>query len=169
MHYRCEHLLSGLLGLIERVQLFAPSADLDLLGHAEPVRFALVVMVHDLQAKVGAAVRERGANIGDVRIPLPADLAEHDIVRLVVLQPEVIVEPVGSEPGAAFVWLMRSRDRRGRRRRRRRFRAFHVHLPTDFRRYGQRNSAGRQLKLLRDLRLFQVRPFEIVPECARFI
>lgn len=73
---------------------------MELPRHAQPVRLALVVMVDDLQPKVGAALRKRCTDIRHVAAPLPAVLAEHDVLHLVVLQPDVGLQPRRPEPAA---------------------------------------------------------------------
>lgn len=80
------------------------------------MRLALVVMIDDLQAKIAAPLREGGPDVRYLRVPLPAELAVHQVVVFVVLQPLVRFEPVGPEPAAlpADAGL----GGRGRRRRR---------------------------------------------------
>lgn len=73
---------------------------LDLLLDANPMRLALVVVIDDFQPKIVAALRERSPNFRNVRAPFPTELAEHDVLAMVVNQPQVTLQPIGSEATA---------------------------------------------------------------------
>lgn len=64
------------------------------------MRLALIVMIHNLQPKITAALGERRPNIRNFRVPLTAKLAVHQILRLVVLQPHVRLQPVRAKSAA---------------------------------------------------------------------
>lgn len=77
--------------------------ELTLVAHA--MRFAFVVVVDDLQAKVGVALNEGGAYVGQLAAPFATMAAEHGVGPLVVLQPLELIQPVGPKsttfPGAS--------------------------------------------------------------------
>lgn len=77
-----------------------PVLHLDLPRNTQPMRLTLIVMVHNLQPKIAAALRERRPYIRNFRVPLPAELAVHQVLRLVVLQPHVRLQPIRAEPAA---------------------------------------------------------------------
>lgn len=75
------------------------------------MRFAFVVMIHNLQAEVSVAFHERGAYVGELVRPATAVRAEHDVHPLVVLQPIELLQPIGSKPTSFPSRLRRSRRR----------------------------------------------------------
>lgn len=116
--------LYSLSKILKTSALFA----VNLLGHAQSVRLAFVVMIHDLQPEVGAALGEGGADFRHICAPLPAEPAKHDVIVLVVLQPHVGLEPArpksahslaGARPGAPGFrgWFCRTRLVQLRRKR----------------------------------------------------
>lgn len=71
------------------------------------MRLALIVMVDNLEPKIGVALDERGPYIRYIVGPTTAVCAEHRICMLIVLQPCELIEPIG--PKTAALATCRSR------------------------------------------------------------
>ena len=67
------------------------------------VCFTFIVVINNLQSKIGISFDKRCPYIRNVTTPFPTEDAEHNIVCFVVLQPIERFKPVRSEP-SCFPW-----------------------------------------------------------------
>lgn len=61
------------------------------------MRFTFIVMVDYFQSEVSVALDKRRSSNGKFVRPFPANVAEHNVLHLIVLQPRVKREPIGAK------------------------------------------------------------------------